>query len=183
MNSLLPTVIILFLSFIFFGYKFKKGRIDKLRFFYLMVFACYIASLVSLTLFPFPYQKELIEIMIKEDLGMKHNFIPFKTFLDTMNFGTITFLKQMGGNILLFVPLGFILPILFLIKKRNIVFLGFLISFTVELTQSLLDFMVGYNYRSFDVDDLITNTLGVVFGLLLFNLLSRFLRKLDLLLH
>ena len=64
-------------------------------------------------------------------------------------------------NILLFVPLGAVLPVLwhkFKIQKNTVLF-GFSVSFAIELLQTL-------TYRATDVNDLITNTLGTYLGFL-----------------
>jgi glycopeptide antibiotics resistance protein len=182
-NALYPSIIIISFFLLFFGYKFIKGHISVMHFFYWIIFSVYIASLVVYTLFPFPYQKELIEIMIEDNLGVYHNLIPFKAFVDAINMGSLTIaIKQIGGNILLFMPLGFALPILFpVIKKGKVILTGFLVSLTIELVQAIAGVFLGYNYRSFDVDDLIMNTLGTVIGLLVFNLLSNFLKQSGLL--
>jgi glycopeptide antibiotics resistance protein len=178
-NGLYPTIIIITFFTLFFGYKYLKGYISFLHSFYWFIFSVYAANLVVLTLFPFPYQKELIEIMIEDHLGVEHNFMPFKTIADAMHFGDpLIALKQIGGNIVLFIPLGVALPILFpAIKKGKVIVIGFVISLSIELIQLMAGFFLGYNYRSFDVDDLMTNTLGTVIGLLVFTLLSNFLGK------
>lgn len=183
LNALYPNIIIISFFTLFFGYRFIRGYISVLHFFYWIIFSIYITSLVVFTLFPFPYQKELIEIMIEDNLGVNHNFIPFKAFVDAINFGDLTIaIKQIGGNILLFMPLGFAIPILFpIIKKGKVILIGFTVSLTIELIQAVAGFFLGYNYRSFDVDDLIMNTLGTVIGLLLFSLLSNFLKQSGLL--
>lgn len=66
-------------------------------------------------------------------------------------------------NVILFVPFGFFLPLLW---KRfrffpYIVILGFLFSVAIETAQL-------FNYRTTDVDDVIMNTLGAVVGYLVF---------------
>ena len=68
------------------------------------------------------------------------------------------------GNILMFVPTGILLPVLY---KRLDNFLkvagtGFLISLAIEICQ------LPFADRTSDVDDLILNTLGVVSGYVLF---------------
>ena len=45
-------------------------------------------------------------------------------------------------------------------KDKNVIFIGFLISLSIELTQLFLK-------RTTDIDDLILNTLGVIIGLLI----------------
>lgn len=67
---------------------------------------------------------------------------------------------NLGGNVLAFVPFGFMLPVV--IRKRKCFFdagmLSFLLSFCIETIQ--LTFKVG----SFDVDDLLLNTAGGILG-------------------
>ena len=67
---------------------------------------------------------------------------------------------NLGGNVAGFMPFGFILPI---VSRRgrqwyNTFLLGFFLSFCIETTQ--LMFKVG----SFDVDDLLLNTVGGILG-------------------
>lgn len=74
-------------------------------------------------------------------------------------------------NVLLFIPLGFMLPILWH-KYRTpkcTVICGFILSLAVELLQIL-------TYRATDVNDLITNTLGAYLGFLCTRPLFRKLR-------
>ncbi|MGE7094489.1 VanZ family protein [Lysinibacillus sp. NPDC048646] len=69
----------------------------------------------------------------------------------------------MDGNILLFMPLGFSIPLRFKVNKFwKVILLGFFISFLVEVIQLFT------SIRSFDVDDLILNTLGAIIGFVLY---------------
>ncbi|MBD0740670.1 hypothetical protein BGM09_14890 [Streptomyces sp. CBMA29] len=75
--------------------------------------------------------------------------------------------KQLGGNILLGVPFGVLLPMLFP-KARGLLRVGVLTGLTmliVETTQGVI--IVG---RSFDIDDVILNTTGALIGYLLLGL-------------
>lgn len=65
-----------------------------------------------------------------------------------------------GGNLLLFVPLGFILCSMFHVKHRVLkaVAVAACFSLTLEITQYV--FALGYS----DIDDLIMNTLGALLG-------------------
>jgi glycopeptide antibiotics resistance protein len=66
-------------------------------------------------------------------------------------------------NILLYIPMGYLLPLLFpRLKGRHVLMLGFAASLLTETTQLIS------HLGMFDVDDLINNTLGVIIGLLLF---------------
>lgn len=79
------------------------------------------------------------------------------TLFDTA--GSTTYLL----NIVLFMPLGFLLPTIWphFRKMKNTVCAGFLFSLAIELSQLL-------NNRITDIDDLFTNTLGAMVGYLLY---------------
>ena len=179
LNFLYPSIIIMTLITLFFGYIFLKGYITLLKFFYWIIFGIYITCLIDFTLFPFPYQKYLIQVMIEDQLGYNNNFIPFKMVGDSIRYGSVTIaLKQIGGNMLLFVPLGFALPVLYPgIKKSKTIIVGFLVSLTIELVQGTAGIFLGYNYRACDIDDLILNTLGTVLGILVFSLSTNYLKN------
>ena len=66
----------------------------------------------------------------------------------------------------MFIPFGFIIPLLWNISNRRVIIIGFCISLFIEISQLFLS-------RGTDVDDLILNTLGVLFGLIIFKLLYR----------
>ncbi len=68
-------------------------------------------------------------------------------------------------NILLLVPFGFLLPLLWT-KYRSVVrvtLCGFLLSLFIEMSQL-------FSYRATDIDDLIMNTLGAFLGYLIFKI-------------
>lgn len=78
-------------------------------------------------------------------------------------------LKEILLNILLYVPLGYLLPFVWpkLEKKRLVVPIGFLCSCATELTQLL--FRLGWC----ELDDIVGNTLGCFLGCLLYKLLMK----------
>ncbi|MES9682791.1 VanZ family protein, partial [Gottfriedia acidiceleris] len=143
---------------------------------YCVIFGIYITCLVDITLFPFPYQKYLIQVMIKDHLGYTNNFVPFEVFVDSIRYGSFSIaLKQVGGNIVLFMPLGFALPVLNpKIKKSKTILVGFTVSLGIEIIQGTTGFFIGYNYRSCDIDDLLLNTFGTVLGVIVFSLSTKF---------
>ena len=69
---------------------------------------------------------------------------------------------NLGGNVAGFMPFGFFLPIVSRRGRKwyNTFILGFFLSLCIEITQ--LVFKVG----SFDVDDLLLNTIGGILGFL-----------------
>ncbi|MCB7523197.1 VanZ family protein [[Clostridium] hylemonae] len=101
-------------------------------------------------------------------------------YTSTMSFrpriSLIPFLSMISGpidtilNVVLFVPFGFFLPLLY--KKyrniRNVILTGFLFSLSVEIVQM-------FDWGATDINDLITNTAGVCLGYLAYYLLSKVL--------
>lgn len=89
-----------------------------------------------------------------------YNFIPFTTiwrYLSSGN-GLLTFLNVLG-NIVLLIPVGFLLPLAFQnFKWLHAVLAALFTGFCFELTQVVL--RVGI----FDVDDIILNGFGVMMG-------------------
>lgn len=75
---------------------------------------------------------------------------------------------NLGGNVAGFMPFGFILPIISRRGRKwyNTFMLGFFLSLCIETAQ--LVFKVG----SFDVDDLLLNTIGVILGFVVFRLVQ-----------
>ena len=76
--------------------------------------------------------------------------------------------SQYFKNMLLFVPFGFLLPLLWkrerLVEKT--VSIGFLFSLFIELIQL-------FSFRATDIDDLLMNTLGTWVGYLLFKVILK----------
>ncbi len=77
--------------------------------------------------------------------------------------GMKAFLINTVGNVVCFMPFGFILPIITELGKRwyNTFLLSFLMTLTIETIQLVLK--VG----SFDVDDMFLNTVGGIAGYIL----------------
>ncbi len=85
------------------------------------------------------------------------NLIPFKEMF-RYEFGTRPFIKNILGNILLFMPYGIAIGYYTRTKKiRYSLLLGLILSLAIETTQ----FLIG---RVFDVDDIILNLVGCVLG-------------------
>ena len=78
-------------------------------------------------------------------------------------------LLNLGGNVVGFMPFGFFLPVVSRRGRRlhNAVLLAFGLSLCIETVQ--LVFKVG----SFDVDDLLLNTIGGILGFGLYKLVQK----------
>lgn len=93
------------------------------------------------------------------------NLIPFQRF--TMEQGLL--------NIILFLPLGFMLPLVFRPLKKpawgKILLASFGVSVLVELMQLF------HTWRAFDVNDLLANILGGLIGYGIYLLLTRLFKR------
>ncbi len=109
--------------------------------------------------------------------GYRYNLMPFVEIRRFWKYrdqlGNFAVFSNIFGNVIGFLPWGFILPIIF--RRMSRVFLiflsGFLLSLTVEVIQLISK--VG----CFDVDDLILNTLGAVLGYVFFVICDHIRRK------
>lgn len=154
--------------FIYMKYNHKKIVI-KSELLYI-IFGAYIVALLSQTIMPiwnvfFINGKLSIEISTYNSRNI--NMVPFKTILDYLNgvndfYGNANRTVRMinlVGNICLFIPFGFLFPIVFdkLSKVQNTVIFGLLLSVFIEIMQFFIE-------RSTDIDDIILNGIGVFCG-------------------
>lgn len=98
------------------------------------------------------------------------NFIPFKEIF-RYDVGSRLFIRNVIGNIVLFIPLGVYVGCI--IKSKTFI-PSFIISFLVSISIEFAQYMIG---RIADVDDVILNTIGGVFGYVSFKYLNRFIDK------
>ena len=103
------------------------------------------------------------------------NLVPFKVFFDTYNEVFINgyinyFIINFLGNIIMFMPIGFFIPLLWKISNKKVILIGLSYSLLVEFSQLFLA-------RGTDIDDLWLNTLGTFLGLLLYKLFSKMFCK------
>lgn len=136
-------------------FKKKEIKYSKLFILGLYVFALYLALVFNVT-----GVATLGDVMRGPYADMAINLIPFNNVSNEM-FGFI-------ANIIMFIPLGIILPSLFksFDKFRSTLIFGFLLSLTIEISQLL-------NWRATDINDLITNTLGAAIGYFVYKLIFK----------
>lgn len=78
----------------------------------------------------------------------------------------VSVLRLIVGNVLAFMPLGILAPLL-APRRRSWVFVlavGLVVSVAIELCQLGISLLVGYTYRQLDVDDVLLNVIGALFG-------------------
>lgn len=114
----------------------------------------------------------LFEIVTLQDYNYGlSNYIPFREIF-RYKIGSRLFIKNIIGNILLFLPYGYFTADYLDSKKiLPVCFLTMLVTLTIELVQLNIG-------RTFDIDDVILNTLGGMFGYVLYRLIERIKDKL-----
>lgn len=130
----------------------------------------YILGLGCFTLYPLPDGTSGPGITY----GIEPNFNPLNFVNDIAKDG-LKAVFQLAFNVVFFVPLGFIAGRLGRVKLIPTVLVGAATSALIEVAQLTGLFgLYPFAYRCCDIDDLICNTLGAVFGWLLARLFSRF---------
>ncbi len=100
------------------------------------------------------------------------NLIPFKvfqeTYIEVFYYGNISyFLINFLGNIIMFMPFGFLIKLIWnKIPVKKAILIGLGISLFIEICQLPIS-------RGSDVDDLWLNTLGVALGVGVYQLLNK----------
>ncbi|WP_044297755.1 VanZ family protein [Robinsoniella peoriensis] len=130
----------------------KKGIAGTKSYFVLhLLFTCYIYAVFYLTGAGTLFDLNMYGIEVRAN---EVNLLPFSKNIDLSGYLL---------NILLFVPLGFLMPVIWpkTGKFPYMLLYGFCFSLLIEISQLC-------NHRRTDVDDLIMNTLGTILGYLLF---------------
>lgn len=153
-RSLSGYVFIIPVLIFYFLYLKKKGREQKfLHISAVFVFCYYLFGILTVT--GIGYTRTML-------FSPRISLIPF--------IGMITGPIDTLLNVVLFVPLGFFLPLLY--KKyhniRNVILTGFLFSISVEIVQM-------FGWGATDINDLITNTAGTCLGYFVYCLISKVL--------
>lgn len=121
---------------------------------------------VSVTLFPVPVSEAYIDLLRRSGERSVHNLVPGRTIMSALEVAPDVFVYQIGGNLLLTLPLGALLPVLWQRCHgwRGVVAAGLPIVVGIETVQLVASQALGVTYKSFDVDDLLLNTVGLALG-------------------
>lgn len=159
---------------LWFGYRIKrsiqlKAEMNISREMLLNGFFMYLLAVLYLTMYPFVFNVPFLA-------GAKsHYHFDFRLFyhLRYMTNFNLQLLYSVG-NILMLVPFGLLVPMLFKFSRRFITMLalGFMCSLTIELTQTFFTMT-----RRGTFDDLFFNTLGAGIGYVLYSLIRLFSTK------
>lgn len=154
LSSLIPFLIMLIL------FRRVRGKysasVSKWQYILPVVFAVYIIAVFHITGVGTLYDGLTAEL---EEMKERINLIPFSNKIDVIGYLL---------NIVMFVPLGFFIPLIWkqMGKLSDAILAGATFSILIELSQLL-------SYRGTDIDDLITNTLGAAIGYIIYKMWDR----------
>lgn len=161
----------------------KNKRINIAREIILFIFFVYFLFLLLLTIFKggrIEFSNQFNSFMYREHglLGII-NVVPIKETINTFmhsETGMRNSLRNLIGNILVFMPLGFFIPLLFdkFNNLKKVLKVGCLSSLAIELSQ----LFVGSNVC--DIDDVIYNTLGALAGFICYKTFETIIKKVNL---
>ena len=136
-------------------------------------FICYMILLIYFLFFSEEYGRDEPYTTYQYNLRLFRELRRYLAYKEQI--GSLYFLINVVGNIVAFMPFGFLVPVLYREQRREathnghyfrsflfVTVLGFLLSLGVETIQLISK--VG----CFDVDDLMLNTSGVVLGYLIY---------------
>lgn len=161
----------------------KNKKFNLYREIVLLIFFIYFLYLLLLTIFKggsITIRNPFNEYMYKEyGISGIINLIPIKNTIATFmhsEAGVMNSVRNVVGNIIAFMPLGFFIPLLFdkFNNYKKVLKIGFISSLAIETTQ----LFIGLNVC--DVDDIIYNTLGALAGFICFKTFEMIISKLNL---
>lgn len=150
--------------------KHRREKINWLREIALCLFVLWCAGTASQTIIP-KFEFGISGFGIVESRIREVNLIPFRVVANTYREAFVNgvrsyFFINFLGNIVMFMPFGFFVPLLWDRSNKMVILFGCLTSVFIEVCQLFLN-------RSTDIDDVLLNTTGVVLGILTFHLLRR----------
>ncbi|WP_035323665.1 VanZ family protein [Peribacillus kribbensis] len=145
----------------------------------------YLLMVISVTLFPL-----YINVPHEEFSYRMVNYIPLISILKDISQVGIAYsgdtlfmieliVRNVGGNILMLMPLGFLLPLLSGKFKRlkHTIIIGLFVTLGIESLQFVECLLEVVMARTIDIDDVICNVFGTIIGFLIYKLLILFLGK------
>lgn len=171
---LLPVWIVIRIA-LFYSSKKRKSGFSLKRELLLNVLFIYILCLISITFFPlnimFGREHKWVSLNLIPVIGTVKEVTNITNNPNMHNFMIKFWIKNIAGNLLLFFPLGILLPLLWE-RFRNltkVIIFAFCLTLSIEILQLLLGY-IGNVGRAFDIDDIILNTAGALLGFVFCNI-------------
>ena len=120
----------------------------------------------------------LFQVVTFQDSSMisGNNYVPFKEIL-RYNITSRLFLKNVVGNMIMFLPFGFFISYYLDSKSFHLpLILALIASSAIEIVQSIIG-------RVFDIDDIILNLIGGLLGYIIYHILRQIGEKFPKIFH
>jgi len=152
----------------------KQGKLHVYHEIGVVILLLFMTALFSQTILTFLYTGPVVTRPFSNV-----NLVPFRVFQD--NYYAITelnfwqpFIINFLGNICIFMPIGFMIPLLWNRFNRfwKVAFIGLSISLFIEITQLP-------QARSSDIDDLWLNTVGSMLGYFVYYVMKKRFSKIN----
>jgi len=140
------------------------------------LFVLHLGWLAGATLFPMPLDATVRALEAAAGPAAAVDLVPLRGIAAVIGSGTPrTIVWLVGGNVLAFVPFGFMLPVVWRYAStwRRAAAAGLALSLGIEAAQLGASLLVGYAYRVTEIDDVILNVAGVLLGFALYRRLRR----------
>ena len=139
-----------------------------------LLFFLYVIFIIKAIIFKFSFEQldAIVDSWRKDVIweGLSTaNFTPFKTitmYIRYYRMTSINSFENLFGNILVFIPFGYLLPFVHPACKNGFILLANAFVFVVGIEV----FQLFSAFGAFDVDDILLNCLGAVIGSLVFHL-------------
>lgn len=137
-----------------------------------VLFVCYLLALTYFLFFAESYGRAIQDRQYSYNLTPLKEIKRFWTYRESL--GLMAVFLNLAGNVLAFVPFGAILPVL-CSRTRGFIRIGVM---TFEFSLLVETIQLVSKVGSFDVDDLLLNTLGGILGYAAFAVCNYMRRKL-----
>jgi glycopeptide antibiotics resistance protein len=140
---------------------------------FLGIFSISMTALAMLALRPGANMPRHMSDIVKRTIyrlqtGEGINLVPFRTVKLFYDFQLEAFLINIVGNIVLFMPIGFCVPVLYprWRKAWKMIYLALAIPLCIETIQLFIN-------RSTDIDDVMMNFAGIMLGYVIYRIMGR----------
>lgn len=150
----------------------KRNNFSLKREVILNIFLVYLLCLVGVTLFPFMIsfdKSHMVSINLTPIVNTIKDITSTVSDPNMWGFMIGVWIKNIGGNLILLLPLGMIMPMLWskFMSVSKITFFAFSVSLSIEILQ-VLSAYIGNMGRAFDIDDILFNTIGAFVGYIIY---------------
>ena len=149
----------------------KKKRMKRLMLVSRLLFIVYLFFVVYFVLLAEGFGRTVVSEEYRFNLTLFKEIGRFWAYREQL--GLSVFFINLFGNVICFIPFGLLMPIIYKAFRNFIVvtLLTFSFSLTIEVIQLF------YRIGSFDVDDLLLNTIGGVIGYVIYLIGETLYRK------